>query len=241
MPALPTSARPKRKDHVMMPTATCQYCGWNGPADQCGPLKNAWERLQPGDTVPAGECPKCNASAMLDEMRQEPSATIVTTLVPERATKFGVRSTAEALADVMWLAANRYSYRVEDLGSSGFRVAVYLETPKRDTGPRGYLRIEDGVSTAAPLGVWSLRRKCQRVSCAGVPGVNWRERPRGFESRPPHRFPPHCEEQHHDQGTNRHLSGLRVEGGRRALRADRAPLSAGARRRGRRHARGRMP
>ena len=51
----------------MMPTATCQYCGWNGPADQCGPLKNAWERLQPGDTVPAGECPKCNASAMLDE------------------------------------------------------------------------------------------------------------------------------------------------------------------------------
>ena len=96
----------------MMPTATCQYCGWNGPADQCGPLKNAWERLQPGDTVPAGECPKCNASAMLDETRQEPSATIVTTLVPERATKFGVRSTAEALADVMWLAANRYSYRV---------------------------------------------------------------------------------------------------------------------------------
>ena len=102
----------------MMPTATCQYCGWNGPADQCGPLKNAWERLQPGDTVPAGECPKCNASAMLDETRQEPSATIVTTLVPERATKFGVRSTAQALADVMWLAANRYSYPVEDLGSS---------------------------------------------------------------------------------------------------------------------------
>ena len=126
----------------MMPTATCQYCGWNGPADQCSPLKNAWERPQPGDTVSAGECPKCNASAMLDETRQEPSATIVTTLVPERATKFGVRSTAQALADVMWLAANRCSYRVEDLGSSGFRVAVYRETPKRDTAPRGYLRVE---------------------------------------------------------------------------------------------------
>ena len=35
----------------MMPTATCQYCGWNGPADQCGPLKNAWERVQPGDPI----------------------------------------------------------------------------------------------------------------------------------------------------------------------------------------------
>ena len=126
----------------MMPTATCQYCAWNGPADQCGPLKNAWERVEPGTPMPAGECPKCSASAMLDEARHEPSVTIVTTLVPERATKFGVRSTALALADVMWLAANRYSYRVEDLGSSGFRVAVYRETPKRDTPPRGYLRIE---------------------------------------------------------------------------------------------------
>ena len=126
----------------MMPTATCQYCGWNGPADECGPLKNAWERLQPGDTVPAGECPNCSASAMLDETRHEPSAMIVTTLVPERATKFGARSTAQALADVMWLAADRYSYRVEDLGSSGLRVAVCRETPKRDTAPRGYLRIK---------------------------------------------------------------------------------------------------
>ena len=62
--------------------------------------------------------------------------------MPERATKFGVRSTALALADVMWLAAKTYSYRVENLGSSGFRVAVYRETPKRDTAPRGYLRIE---------------------------------------------------------------------------------------------------
>ena len=126
----------------MMPTATCQYCGWNGPADQCAPLKNAWERVEPGSPMPAGACPNCSASAMLDEARQEPSVTIVTTLVPERATKFGVRSTAQALANVMWLAANKYSYPVQDLGSSGFRVAVYRETPKRDTDPRGYLRIE---------------------------------------------------------------------------------------------------
>ena len=67
---------------------------------------------------------------------------IITTLVPERATKFGVRAAAQALADVMALAADKYSCRVQDLGSSGFRVAVYRETPKRETVPRGYLRIE---------------------------------------------------------------------------------------------------
>jgi len=50
----------------MIPTATCQYCNWQGPADQCGPLTNAWERVQPGDVMPAGECPECNASAMLE-------------------------------------------------------------------------------------------------------------------------------------------------------------------------------
>ncbi len=126
----------------MTPTATCQYCGRNRPANRCAPLKNAWERVEPGNPMPAGECPACSASALLDEARQEPSVTIVTTLVPERATKFGVRSTAQALASVMWLAANKYSYPVQDLGSSGFRVAVYPETPERDTVPRGYLRIE---------------------------------------------------------------------------------------------------
>ena len=110
----------------MMPTATCQYCGWNGPVDQCAPLKNAWERVEPGSPMPAGACPACSASALLDQARQEPSATIVTTLVPQRATKFGVRSTAQALANVMWLAANKYSYPVQDSGrpASGSRSAA---------------------------------------------------------------------------------------------------------------------
>ena len=125
----------------MMPTATCQYCGWNGPADECGPLKNAWERVEPGDPMPAGACPKCNASALLDEARQEPSVMIVTTRVPERAAKLGVRSTAQALADVMSLADNKYSYRVQDI-DPGFRVAVFREIPHPTTVPCGYLRIE---------------------------------------------------------------------------------------------------
>ena len=63
---------------------------------------------------------------MLDQARQEPSVTIVTTRVPERAAKLGVRSTAQALADVMSLAGNKYSYRVQDI-DPGFRVAVFRE------------------------------------------------------------------------------------------------------------------
>ena len=126
----------------MMPTATCQYCGWNGPADQCGPLKNAWERVEPGDVVPAGECPKCNASALLDETRHEPCIKVATTRVPERATKFGVRSTAQSLANVIWESSRPWSYRVEDLDRSGFRVAVYRDTPGAGPDPHGFLRIE---------------------------------------------------------------------------------------------------
>ena len=125
----------------MIPTATCQYCHWNGPVDECGPLHNAWERVQPGDPMPAGECPKCNASALLDEQEPEPRIKIVATPEPECATKFGVRTTAQALADVMSLAGNKWSYRVQDTDRSGFRVAVYRETPHPDTVPQGYLRI----------------------------------------------------------------------------------------------------
>ena len=126
----------------MMRTATCQYCGWNGPADQCGPLKNACERVEPGDPLPAGECPKCNASALLDETRHEPCIKVATTQVPECATKFGVRSTAQNLADVMWDSSHPWSYRVEDLDRSGFRVAVHRDTPGAGPNLHGYLRIE---------------------------------------------------------------------------------------------------
>ena len=125
----------------MIPTATCQYCNWTGPADECGPLKNAWERVQPGDPMPAGECPKCNASAMLDEDRPEPCIRIVTRPEPEHATNFGVRSTAQALASVMSLARDTCSYRVQDMDRSGFRVAVFRQTPYPRMVPDDYLRI----------------------------------------------------------------------------------------------------
>ncbi|MDE0048784.1 MAG: hypothetical protein OXO52_03295 [Rhodospirillales bacterium] len=92
--------------------------------------------------MPAGACPKCKASALLDETRHEPCIKIVTTRVPERATKFGVRSTARSLADVMWDSSHSWSYRVEDLDRSGFRVAVHRDTPGAGPDPHGYLRIE---------------------------------------------------------------------------------------------------
>ena len=123
----------------MIPTATCRYCGWNGPADQCGPLKNAWERVQPGDPMPAGECPKCNASALLDE--PDPCLRIVTTHEPERATHVPIRNVAQALARVMPLAGHASSYRVQDIEGAGFRVAVIDESPYPKMAPDGYLRI----------------------------------------------------------------------------------------------------
>ena len=125
----------------MIPTATCQYCRWNGPAERCGPLKNAWERVAPGAVMPVGECPECNASAFLDEERPDPCVRIETTPDPERATHFGVRSTARALAGVMAAAAGTWSYRVQDIDDHGFRVAVYPRTPYPPMVPAGYLRI----------------------------------------------------------------------------------------------------
>ena len=127
----------------MMPTATCQYCGWNGPADQCGPLKNAWERVEPGDTVPAGECPKCNASA--DARRDQAGTQRHDRHHAGAGARHEVRRPLDRgrpLPTSCGLPPTGTAYPVEDLGSSGFRVAVYRETPKRDTVPRGYLRIE---------------------------------------------------------------------------------------------------
>ena len=40
-----------------MQTATCQDCGWQGPVEQTKELRNVWDRVQPGEVMPAGECP----------------------------------------------------------------------------------------------------------------------------------------------------------------------------------------
>ena len=50
-------------------TATCQCCGWTGPVEDTKELRDVWDRVLPGDVMPAGECPEegCGAAAMLNE------------------------------------------------------------------------------------------------------------------------------------------------------------------------------
>ena len=50
-------------------TATCQDCGWRGPVEDTKELRNVWDRVHPGDVMPAGECPVegCGGAAMLDD------------------------------------------------------------------------------------------------------------------------------------------------------------------------------
>ncbi len=123
---------------------TCQDCGWKGTVGHCEPIAPRYlpERVAAGDVMPAGECPECGASAMLDDYGPHPCARIVTVPTPERATHFGVRSTAQALADVMATASNAFVYRVQDMDRHGFRVAVYRHSPYPPMLAEGYLKIE---------------------------------------------------------------------------------------------------
>ncbi len=52
-------------------TATCQDCGWQGPVEETKEFRNVWDRVLPGDVMPAGECPEegCGGAAMLDTDR----------------------------------------------------------------------------------------------------------------------------------------------------------------------------
>ena len=49
-------------------TATCQDCHWTGPVEDTKELRDVWDRVLPGDVMPAGECPEegCGGAAMLD-------------------------------------------------------------------------------------------------------------------------------------------------------------------------------
>lgn len=47
------------------PLCECQICGWIGTADQTLPIHRFWERVQPGEVMPVGECPKENCGALV--------------------------------------------------------------------------------------------------------------------------------------------------------------------------------
>jgi hypothetical protein len=54
-------------------TAACDDCDWTGPESEIkcpGDVPRLSERLDPGGTVPAGECPKCGALAYLEERNE---------------------------------------------------------------------------------------------------------------------------------------------------------------------------
>ena len=123
---------------------TCQDCGWKGTVSQCEPIAPRClpERVPAGGVMPAGECPECGASAMLDADKPDPCVRIVTVPNPEFAMHFGVRSTTQSLANVMAFARDTCTYRVQDVDHHGFRVAVYRRNPYPPMLPDGYLRIE---------------------------------------------------------------------------------------------------
>lgn len=124
---------------------TCQDCNWKGTVRQTEPLAPRYlpERVLPGDIMPAGECPECGASAMLDPPATGPTIAIVTVTNPKRATHFGVKSTAQSLANVMAAARNNRDYVVQDMRPAGFRVAVKKYSPYNRMVPDAYLRLQD--------------------------------------------------------------------------------------------------
>ena len=52
--------------------AVCSNCVWRGPSSECGPVSDLLERVGPGETMPAGECPECGCLAHLLE-EEEPA------------------------------------------------------------------------------------------------------------------------------------------------------------------------
>jgi len=45
----------------------CANCGKRERADKLNPVEDPFQRMEPGDTVPAGECTKCGCLSYVDE------------------------------------------------------------------------------------------------------------------------------------------------------------------------------
>lgn len=54
------------ESHPENAPCTCPDCRWQGPASACDIVADIQERIAAGETVPAGECPKCGALCQLD-------------------------------------------------------------------------------------------------------------------------------------------------------------------------------
>ncbi len=51
----------------MTPIYACQNCEWKGTEAELAPYSDMEKRLEPGDTVPEGECPECGACCWPEE------------------------------------------------------------------------------------------------------------------------------------------------------------------------------
>ena len=48
---------------------SCANCAWRGTEDQTQEVRDFWSRIEPGDTMPAGDCPECGCFAFLDAVQ----------------------------------------------------------------------------------------------------------------------------------------------------------------------------
>jgi hypothetical protein len=55
--------------HATPLPCTCDSCPWHGDESELDIIQDAEHRLEPGDTVPAGECPACGALAYIARER----------------------------------------------------------------------------------------------------------------------------------------------------------------------------
>lgn len=48
----------------------CADCEWEGRESQTAPIKDIFQRVEPGEPMPAGECPDCGALAILSDRKR---------------------------------------------------------------------------------------------------------------------------------------------------------------------------
>ncbi len=48
--------------------ACCLDCDWHGPVCKTNAIQDIYERVEAGETMPAGECPSCGALAHLRDV-----------------------------------------------------------------------------------------------------------------------------------------------------------------------------
>lgn len=105
---------------------SCSNCEWQGSSDDCDHISDIFERVEPGEIMPAGECPECGCLAHL---KDEPPAKIWLgvfegkneTVVRAFKTEAAKESWREELAAERW--DDWYARRAADAGVSVATIA----------------------------------------------------------------------------------------------------------------------